>query len=247
MRKKRLLVSDIDGTLLDNGAPTPGLETLRLVLYAHRDEVRLIYATGRSFESTRDLVVSGALPGPDGIAAFVGTEVWLPPWERQSRDFGNAVSQGWDLDAVLAVAAAFPALEPQPGEFQTLLKASYYLEDAAALPVLEKSLEDVGAGARLIYSCNRYLDIVPARAGKRNAVEFICRRWGADPRYVLVCGDSGNDLDMLQDPQFRGVAVGNSEEEVRCLVKAGPLHESSLPYAAGVLEGAEAFDFWRTS
>jgi sucrose-6F-phosphate phosphohydrolase len=244
MQGKRLLVSDIDGTLLDKGVPTPGLETLRLVLYTHRDEVKLVYATGRSCESTRELIDSGMLPRPDGIAAFVGTEVWLPPWLASASSYRARVTEGWNVDSVRKVASAFAALELQPERFQTALKASYYLSDPEVLPPLEHALHDVDTRAKLIYSCNKYLDIVPARAGKREAVRFFCEHWSIDERYVLACGDSGNDIDMLTEPGFRGVAVGNSESELERLADPKALHRSSLPHAAGVLDGAEVFCFW---
>jgi sucrose-6F-phosphate phosphohydrolase len=244
MYNTRILVSDIDGTLLEDGQPTPGLETLRLVLYAHRDEVKLVYATGRSFESTQNLIASGALPRPDGIAAFVGTEVWLPPWIAPSSSYRARITAGWNVNAVRKVASAFAALEPQPDRFQTGLKASYYLSDPDALPPLDHALNDVDTGARLVYSCKKYLDIVPARAGKRAAVEFLCNTWGIDRQYVLACGDSGNDADMLAAPRFWSVAVGNSEAEIERLTEPESLHKSTLPHAAGVLEGAEVFDFW---
>lgn len=75
----RVLVTDIDGTLLDEGVPTPGLATLRLLIENQQDAVRVVYATGRSFFSTWKLVLADVLPVPDSIASSVGTEVWLPP------------------------------------------------------------------------------------------------------------------------------------------------------------------------
>jgi sucrose-6F-phosphate phosphohydrolase len=239
-----MLVTDIDGTLLEDGQPTPGLETLRLVLYAHRDEVELVYATGRSFGSTEELVASGTLPEPDAIAAFVGTELWLPPWRTPAPRYRERIADGWRLDAVGRVASAFATLEPQPDRFQTPLKASFYLEDPSVLEPLQRALDDVDSGARLIYSCEKYLDVVPARAGKRAAIDFLCTAWGIDRGDVLACGDSGNDLDMLAEPRFWGVAVGNAESELQRLIEPETLHKSSLPHAAGVLDGAEVFDFW---
>ena len=245
-KKIRLLVSDIDGTLLDGGEPTAGLSTLRTILWAHRGAVRLVYATGRSFASTRSLIDSGALPEADGICAFVGTELWLPPWKNASEEYAAHIGRGWRRDRVSELAAGFPQIEWQPDEFQSPFKASFFLREPTLLPAFELELRRAEAGARAIYSCDEYLDVLPASAGKRNAVDFVRGLFGIDRFHVLTAGDSGNDLDMLLDDRFFGVAVGNAETELSKLAKAGSasLHESDLPFAAGVLDGAEVFDFW---
>lgn len=59
-----------------------------------------------------------------------------------------------------------------------------------------------------------------------------------------TCGDSANDCDMLSDPSFLSVAVGNAHKEVTRSATAGSLYRARLPFAAGVLEDAEVFDFW---
>ena len=241
--RTRMLVSDIDGTLLENGEASAGLTTLRILLAHHRD-VRLVYATGRSLASTQALVRSGVLPVPDAIAAFVGTEVWLSPWERPDSAFSRDLLLGWNRGVVLQAAADFPCLRPQPGEYQTPLKVSFFLEDSDVISELAQSITRRGVRARILYSSNRYLDILPEGAGKRCAVEYLRRMWGVQQERVLTCGDSGNDLDMLADPSFLGVAVGNSHEQIRDSAPAGSLYAAHLPFAAGVLEGAEVLGFW---
>ena len=240
----RLLVSDIDGTLLDRGRPTVGLSSLRALLQAYRHQVKLVYATGRSLESTLELVRGGVLPEPDAIAGFVGTEIGLAPGFEPLEEWAEQIAAGWNRSRAVAVALSFPRVRSQPERFQSPLKASFYLDAPEVVPVLERALAAQRAGARVIYSCDRYLDLIPAAAGKRNAAEHLRARFHIPQSGVLTAGDSGNDLDMLLDGRFHGVAVGNAEQELRGVVKAEHLHASDLPHAAGVLEGAEAFQFW---
>lgn len=245
MNAQRLLVSDIDGTLLQEGRPTPGLDTLKVVLEAKNGSTRLVYATGRTFASTCELIEAGTLPPADAVAALVGTEVWLPPWEQAEEAYRRSLLEGWDLEALKAVAASFDALREQPDEFQTNLKLSFYLDDEGQLEGLHHALKERGLQFRLIYSGGEFLDLIPARAGKRRAVEFLQRAWQIPRAQVLTAGDSGNDTDMLADPRYQGVAVGNAQEELQDL-HARRLHLADLPHAAGVLEGAEEFDFWES-
>lgn len=242
---EKLIVSDIDGTLLDHGDAAMGLVTLRKLVRVNRERVGLVYATGRTFLSTWQLVLDEVLPMPDGIAALVGTQLWLRPWERPDPGYEEYIAEGWDKGRVEDVLAVFSShLERQPEEFQSAHKMSYFVTDERLMEEIDRALADAEVAARTIFSAGKHFDVIPARAGKRQAVEYCRRRWNIEPGNVLVSGDSGNDADMLTDPDTLGVIVGNAEEELKDIESSEDIHEAKLPYAAGVLEGAEAFEFW---
>ena len=44
---------------------------------------------------------------------------------------------------------------------------------------------------------DRVLDIVPNRAGKREALEYLRQRFGFPTEKTVACGDSGNDVLMM--------------------------------------------------
>lgn len=240
----RLLVSDIDGTLLEGGRPTEGLAVLRRVLAVHTEKVALVYATGRSFSSTWSLVEDGVLPVPDAVAPFVGTEMWFPGWSGPERRYRETLMEGWDRAGAMEVIGDLNGVRLQAEEFQSELKASFEISSGTTVMELEALLSARGIRARVVYSCGRYLDVLPERAGKGNAVDYVRRAFGAATGDVLTCGDSGNDLDMLLDPRTRGVAVGNSEAELAAVPSGGSFYKAFLPFASGVLEGAAAFRFW---
>ncbi|MBN2718239.1 MAG: HAD-IIB family hydrolase [Deltaproteobacteria bacterium] len=240
---QHLLASDIDGTLLRDGEATPGLKALKRLIAAHRDNVALVYATGRSFASTIGLVESGILPKPQAIASFVGTEIWMPAWHR-SVGYQTAVESDWRPEEILYWAKKVFRLRLQEPEFQSDWKLSFYLDSHAAVFDLRAFLQSKRISARVIYSCGKYLDIIPHQAGKANAVRFLRNTWRVVPQNVLTCGDSGNDIDMLTAPRTCNVAVGNLEGELERLSDQGHFYVAELPYAGGVLEGAAAFDFW---
>lgn len=243
MSVKHLLVSDIDGTLLNDGEPTPGLQILKKLLVTHKDEVALVYATGRSFASTLGLITDGILPMPHGIAPFVGTELWLPAWYR-SQDYQAKVESNWHLDDIRQIAVDEFGLAWQEDHFQSPWKMSFYVSDAATVSRLRKTLSSRDLKAKVVYSCDKYLDIIPANAGKANVVKFLQKKWSVKLGNVLTCGDSGNDVDMLSMPDTCNVAVGNLEKELAKVADDGNFYVAELPYAGGVLEGAVAFDFW---
>lgn len=245
MGAQRLLVCDIDGTLLNRGRSTPGLQALRLRIKQERGRIRLVYATGRSFASTWSLVAQNTLPAPDAIAAQVGSELWLPPFHQPHRPYEHEISEGWDWRGVTEAAGRHPGLVRQGSEFQTPWKASYLVagDPAQVLPRLQAELAASGVKVKLLYSGRQYLDLLPARAGKRGAVAHLSSLWGRHAT-ILACGDSGNDLDLLADPRVHGVVVGNASDGQLTQTTGPGVYRARLPFAAGVLEGARHYRFF---
>ncbi len=79
------------------------------VLTMYKGEVALAYATGRSFKST---------------------------WERKDSDYQKMICKDWDRDMVIHQASKIPGLVLQEDEFQSPMKASYYLTDS--IKIMEK-------------------------------------------------------------------------------------------------------------
>ena len=233
MGARSLLVSDVDGTLLGDDA---ALQRLARWHAARSDRLRLVYSSGRLFESVAESVRTTALPEPWAIIGGVGTDVRrfadgapLDAWQRRFRDF--------DAGAIRALLAGHHRLTLQPAALQSAHKVSYFAYDLDAADVdgLHQQLQRAGFDARVVYSSNRDLDVLPTAAGKGNAAAFVAARCDTPPEETIVSGDSGNDLAMFEQG-FRGVVVANAHAELKRL--DGPnVYHSAHPYAAGVLDG----------
>ena len=60
-----------------------------------------------------------------------------------------------------------------------------------------------------------------------------------EPKDVIVCGDSANDLAMFQHG-FRGIVVGNAHSELQAL-QGSQVYKSPHSFAGGVLDG---LNYW---
>ena len=232
MAAGRLLVADLDGTLLGD---EPALSRFADWLGCRHDRYRLAYASGRHQESVAAVIASTALPDPDAVISAVGTEIhdarWRP-WPGWRERF-----EGWDAAAVRRILRPIRWLELQPDEAQTPLKASYDVQGltAADLATVRQALAAEGVASTLVYSANLHLDVLPPAAGKGNAARFLADAWAVAPADVLVFGDTGNDMQLFQQG-FRGTLVANALPELSLAVGAD-VYRSPLPYASGVLDG----------
>lgn len=59
---------------------------------------------------------------------------------------------------------------------------------------------------------------------------------------ILVCGDSGNDRDMLVGDTC-GVVVGNHAEELQNLRGRRRIHFSEASFAGGIMDGLAHYAF----
>lgn len=230
---RSLLAVDLDGTMVGDPA---ALARLNGELAALRDRVGLAYVTGRNLASVLELIAAEGLLLPDIIIGEVGTTILRgPAWEPEPY-WQRLLTQTWSKERVRAAAAFFPALVPQPPSHQGPLKHSFYLEPSQAertLPLFADALRRQRVRARLVYSSGRELDVLPTRGGKGNALRYVLRQFGLSLSDLFVCGDSGNDWEMLT-LGCSAAMVANAQEELRTLPET--VYRSRTAYAAGVHE-----------
>jgi sucrose-phosphate synthase len=230
--RARVLISDLDGTLVGDAAALARFADWR---ETHGRGWRLAYATGRTAASVLGLLGSSDLPRPDALVTEVGTVISDPDGLAWA-DWPPALDR-WDVTTVRDVLAHEPGVAPQPDEAQSPVKASYHA-DALRHPDLLRiwrALRSAGVDARLVYSVGRWLDVLPRSVGKRAAARHLLGQWGVASRDVVTAGDSGNDRDLLR-LGGHGIVVGNASAEVRDLRGARIVHPRAS-HADGVLEG----------
>jgi len=262
-----LICTDLDRTLIPNG-PQPESAGARCCFaqLAGRPEVTLVYVTGRHRALVEEAIAAYRLPPPDFVIGDVGTTIYrvgaerawehLAGWEEEiARDWAGRTHS--DL---LTLLKAFPVLRLQERSKQNRLKLSYYLplhQDIDALtPAVSERLEQAGIRARLVWSVDDIanvglLDVLPASASKRHAIEALMREKGFDLDQTVFCGDSGNDMEVLISP-IPAVLVANSRGDVMNLacelsaqagtreqlyVATGGFMGMNGNYGAGMLEG----------
>lgn len=238
--RTRLLVSDIDDTLVGDRDAVARFRAWR----EDAADCWFAIATGRRLAKAIEVLREWRAPLPDVLITAVGTEIHL----AQDGNLGlvlpdhvwtRRISQDWPRRRLAEVLDDIPDLEWQAASEQRTHKLSFILEKPARVADIRSALAEAGLAANVIYSHERYLDVLPENASKGRAVRHLAARLGIDLDQVITAGDSGNDLDMLR-AAGGAIVVGNASAELDVLRDTGAAYFARQDYAAGILEGVEA-------
>ncbi len=263
----RLLVcTDLDRTLIPNGdAPESPDARDWFRRLAHLPEVTLAYVTGRDKTLVEAAIAEYNLPAPDFVLGDVGTSFYhcnVTPWHENSAWLQH-INEDWpthQLADLMALLCTIPGVTAQEATKQTQHKLSFYVDlqvnRRSVLARVQALLQGVGIKANWVWSVDEavpvgLLDILPPRATKRHAIEFLMHQEGFETYNTVFAGDSGNDLPVLVST-LPTVLVKNAPADVRAEAIAlnsecgqsyslycakGGWQGMNGNYAAGILEG----------
>ncbi|MBL0713718.1 MAG: HAD-IIB family hydrolase [Desulfosarcina sp.] len=238
---RSFLITDIDNTLI--GEDNSRLDELVAFIRGNRDCMGFGVATGRHIDSAREILKRHDIPTPDLIISSVGAEIYYGPDNQFGQDWATHIKHKWKRDKITELLKAFPWLLYQEADTQRPFKISYYMEPGKdRLAAIHNRLVSSKCRCSLIYSHGQYLDILPYRASKGKAIRYLGYKWVIPLRQFFVCGDSGNDAEMLRGEPL-AVVVGNHSAELDALKGLRKVFFAKTPCAGGILEGIEHYRF----
>ncbi len=236
-----MFITDIDNTLI--GGDPDDLEELKTFLADNAGRLGFGVATGRNLESTVEILKIHDIPFPDIIISGVGSQIDYGAPLTIDKGWESHIQKNWKPEMIRAKLSEFPFLIPQEAGAQGPFKLSYYMEpEKEHLPRIHHLLTQHRLKYSLIYSHERYLDILPYRASKGKAIRYLSYKWEIPLNHFLVCGDSGNDAEMLKGSPL-GVVVANYSPELDGLKKARHIYFAPSSHARGILEGIDHYRF----
>ncbi len=268
--QKILICSDLDRTIIPNGYQKESAHARPVFRHiTEHANIHLAYVSGRDKQLIIDAIEEFYLPLPDYAIGDVGTTFYRiinGNWQL-SDEWSDEISQDWkglNWEGLAEYFEDMHEIRLQELEKQSPHKLSFYTDQDVDKPHLKEKIRLVlmqkGLRANIIWSVdeissNGLLDIVPARANKLHAIQFLMKQEQFSEDNTVFAGDSGNDLDVLTSG-LKAILVKNAMDEVRkeAVEKLSDKHMLNrlyLPignflglngnYAAGVLEGVVHF------
>ncbi|MCF8070122.1 MAG: HAD-IIB family hydrolase [Desulfobacterales bacterium] len=235
------IISDIDNTLI--GKNNDALPELINYLNKNKNHIAFGVATGRTIDSAVNILKKHKIPLPDVIISSVGTEIYYGAELHYAQGWQVHISNKWQREKIVKILRDVDFLEYQEEKNQRPFKISYNMVPGKdRLPVIHERLNRYKCQYSLIYSHKEYLDILPYRASKGKAIRYLSYKWDIPLSNFLVCGDSGNDEEMLKGEPL-AVVVGNYSSEVEHLKGARNVYFADNKYSAGILEAIKKYEF----
>jgi len=160
-----------------------------------------------------------------------------------SSGWESHIAHLWNPNKIKETLNEFDFLKIQEEANQKKYKISYYVDseraelDKARLALVRNKIK-----CNFIFSHQQFLDILPFRASKGRAIRYLSYRWNIPYESILVCGDSGNDEDMLRG-EMLGVVVSNYSEELGKLKGKRKVYFAAYPFAGGIIDGIRYYNF----
>ncbi len=235
----KLIVSDIDGTLLEDGGHTLNPELLEVIRGLREDGMQFAAASGRQwasieavFEPIKEKIFylsdNGAYVGMCGRNLFLSTI---------DRDLVHEMIRDIRAEGLIAMLSGPDVVytDQEDEEFYRWLVEGYKFRVKQVEDLMEvedqfikisaykkSDVEPATAGLRRKYgdrlkitiSGDMWMDCMAVGVNKGAAVKLLQESLGISPKETMVFGDQLNDLEMMHQAYY-SFAVGNARPEVK--------------------------------
>ena len=259
----KLIVSDVDGTLIDmRGNKCAGYD--KLVQLTRRFRIPLTLASGRCYDTLADFVDELGIDYPvlvrNGAGAVKdGQVLWGHYLETgQIREvieyadslgmlvvIGDSITEfayrehAYARSFVQRYGKTFGFYTPSDAEWNDLSIQKVLIVDPESPgridSVLAKLGDDISEVGYVCYD-DRSVDIMPKDCNKGNGLARLANACGISLDDIMVIGDSFNDIEMVTMAGI-GVAVANAVQELTDVAD----YVCAEKQAAGVVEAIEHF------
>ncbi len=240
--RDRMLVTSVDQNLLGD---SESLSRLVAQLKQQRRNLSFGIATGRRIDSALAVLGKHGVPRPDVMISSLGTRIHYGEDLVEDDWWADHIDYNWSPNRIRRVLKDVPGISMQPKQEQTAEKISYYCDSDAGFNYddVVSLLRRHELTANVFYSFGCFLDIIPVRASKGQALRYVANRLDIALENILVAGGSGTDEDMMRGNTL-AVVVANRHHELSELPEISGIYHADQKYAGGILEALDHYDFF---
>jgi sucrose-phosphate synthase len=243
--RDRAIFTDLDQNLLGNPA---GLQQFIEVVRRNRKCATFGIATGRRLDAALSTLKKFAIPMPDVLISSLGTKIHYSQELTEDDFWAEHIDHLWQPKRVRKLLSELPGLKPQAMIEQSFFKIAYHYDPNKAPSVEEiyELLHKHELTCNVVHAFGQYLDILPSRASKGQALRYVAQRWEIPLHHILVAGGSGADEDMMRGNTLAVVVANRHHEELSHMIDHERIYFASQAHALGILEAIDHYDFFKT-
>ncbi|TDG13988.1 HAD-IIB family hydrolase [Seongchinamella unica] len=241
--RDRMLVTDLDQNLLGDEA---ALRELVELVRSRRKQVTFVIATGRQIDSALAVMKKHGIPRPDILISGLGTRIHYGQQLVEDEVWADHIDHHWSPRRVAQFLSHIPGLSLQARKEQSPTKLSYFWNpnEAPSVDEINTILRQHELTTNIVTSFGQFLDALPSRASKGQALRFVAQQLDISLDKILVAGGSGADEDMMRGNTLAVVVANRHHEEVSLLQDVNRIYFAERHFAAGILEAIEYYDFF---
>ncbi len=233
MSQVKMVIFDIDGTLVNPESGKISTKTKEALRQLHKAGILLCVATGRPSASLPDfedlhfdafctfngslcytqdkIIYSNPITSKDVTKILENTASIGRPVSVATKD--RLAANGLDDD--LADYYRLAGLKLTVAEdFETICQQDVYQVLVGCRPSDHPFIIQGVPGVKIAISWDRAVDVIPASSGKGNSISHILAYYHLEASQAMAFGDSYNDIEMLQAVGF-GIAMGNAPDALK--------------------------------
>lgn len=233
----KLIVSDIDGTLVNNKKEIPD-SFWRIFKLIKEKDIRFCVASGRQMQSLEKLfepIISeiGFVSDNGAFVKFQEQELYEIPITDNIKPILDACEQIKNIGVVVCgkkrayiktnSESIFQEIVRHYPSYQRVTDFSTIDDTVFKISICDKETSKINSYPQLkhfskdfnvVISGNFWLDITHQKVNKGLALRELQKIWNISPDETLVFGDQMNDIEMMQVAKF-SYAMKNAEPEVK--------------------------------
>jgi sucrose-phosphate synthase len=243
--RDRAIFTDLDQNLLGN---TSGLKQFIEVVRQNRKCATFGIATGRRLDDALMVMKKFSIPIPDVLITSLGTKIYYTQGLSIDDFWIEHIDHLWQPKSVRRVMANLPGIKPQSKLEQSYFKIAYHYDPnkAPSVDEINTLLHKEELTCNVIHAFGQFLDILPSRASKGQALRYVAQRLDIPLEHILVAGGSGADEDMMRGNTLAVVVANRHHEELSHIVDHERIYFANRSHALGILEAIDHYDFFKS-
>lgn len=215
----KLIALDMDGTLLTSDHEVSD-RTKKAIAEALAKDVHVVLSTGRAlktaYQYAEELKLQSYLITANGGQIYTVDKELLDQHTLET----EMVDRMWNIGKEMGIYMwlistndVYYGDAPEHLYDHEWLKFGCQSDDKDKLDQMVKELSYYD-NLELTNSLPTNIEVNPKGVSKANAIHFLCEKIGITMDEVMACGDSLNDIKMIQEAKI-GVAMGNAQEAIK--------------------------------